>query len=243
MPHLGFLQVLGKESFLERGIKTASPFFWGPGDQAFLEQRLPRIEDMHNRKQPFFATLLTVGTHHPYAVTATDIEEFGGPRNAAVAVADRAVDGFLQQLQARGILDDTLVMVTSDESHGIPGHWLGGNWGLFFALAPDLDGGVREEVFSTMDIPNSILDYLGLFPGQQSHLGRSLFRQHDQARTLMFSSSTVKMLGRDGRIHHCTRRIISNGSGLAERCQTISSPSGRLFERGCVTVYPWPVTE
>ena len=236
MPHLGFRQVLGRESFPERGIKTASPFSWGPGDQAFFEQSLPRIETLHSSKQPFFATLLTVGTHHPYAVTATDIEEFGGPRNAAVAVADQAVDGFLQQLQARGILDDTLVMVTSDESHGIPGHWLGGNWGLFFALAPELEGGVAEEVFSTMDIPNSILDYLGLFPGQQTHLGRSLFRQHDQARTLMFSSSTVKMLDRNGRIYHCTRRIISNGSGLAERCQTISSPSGRLFERDYVSL-------
>ncbi|MCY4428100.1 MAG: LTA synthase family protein [Halieaceae bacterium] len=236
MPHLGFRQVLGKQSFPQRAIKTASPFLWGPGDQAFYEQSLTRIESLHSSKQPFFATLLTVGTHHPYAVTAADIEEFGGPRNAAVAVADRAVDGFLQQLQARGILDDTLVMVTSDESHGIPGHWLGNNWGLLFALAPDLAGSVAGEVFSTMDIPNSILDYLGLFPGQQTHLGRSLFRQHDQARTLMFSDWMVKMLDRDGRIHHCARRIISDGSGLAERCQTISSPSGRLFERDYVSL-------
>ena len=234
MPHLGFRQVLGKESFPKRRIKTASPFSWGPGDQAFYEQSLPRIETLRSSKQPFFATLLTVGTHHPYAVTAADIEEFGGPRNAAVAVADQAVDGFLQQLQARGILDDTLVMVTSDESHGIPGHWLGLRWGLFFALAPELEGGVTEEVFSTMDIPNSILDYLGFFPGQQTRLGRSLFRQHDQARTLMFSDWTVKMLDRDGHIHDCSKRIISDGSRLAERCQTKSSPSGRLFERNYV---------
>lgn len=231
MPQLGFEQVTGEEGYPDRGAESGTGFSWGPDDDAFFQQSIPRLQALQAQGQPYFATLLTVGTHYPYGVTAQQIEEHGDPRAAAVAAADAAVDHFLQQLQARGLLEDTLVIVTNDESHGIPGHWLGKNWGLLFALAPDLQSSISTEIFSSIDIPNSILDYLGLYPQQRTHLGRSLFRQHDQRRAIMLGGDTLKMLDADGLVHSCTNRVARDGSNLADECVTMKSESGRLFDR------------
>jgi hypothetical protein len=231
MPQLGYQQLVGREGFADSGVESGTGFSWGPDDQAFFRQTLPRIEVLHRQEKPFFATLLTVGTHYPYAVTADQITEYGNPLAAAVAAADKALDRLLRELEARNILDDTLVIVTNDESHGMPGHWLGQNWGLFFALAPDLAPGQTAEIHSSIDVPNTILDYLGLFPEQRTHLGRSLFRQHTESRAIMFSGSTLKMLDNNGLVHSCTNRVARDGSNLASECVTMESRSGGLFER------------
>jgi len=231
MPQLGFAQLVGKEGFTESRVKWDTGFSWGPDDDTFFQQTVPRLQALQAQDKPFFATLLTVGTHYPYAVTAQQIEKYGDPRAAAVVAADVALDNFLQRLRELGLLEDTLVIVTNDESHGIPGHWLGQNWGLLFALAPDLAAGQTDEIFSSIDIANSILDYLGLFPAQRTHLGRSVFRQHDDSRSFMLASSTLKMVDTDGLVHSCTRRVARDGSNLAKECVTMQSTSGRLFER------------
>jgi hypothetical protein len=231
MPQLGFEEVVGDEGFPDRGVESGTGFSWGPTDDAFFQQSLDKVEKLHGQPKPFFATLLTVGTHYPYGVTRAEVDVYGDPRLASVAAADRALTRFLAGMEERGMLEDTLVIVTSDESHGIPGHWLSKNWGLFFALAPDLAPEENPEVFSSIDIPNSILDYLGLYPEHRTHLGRSLFRRHQQSRSIMLAGPTLKMLDDDGRVHSCTQRVARDGSNLDRECVTMASPSGRLFDR------------
>ena len=230
MPKLGFQQVLGQESFLNSTSTVDTGFDWGPTDDEFFEQAIPKIRALDEKAQPWFATLLTVGTHYPYGVSAKQIKQSGSPRDAAVKAADSALASFLDALDAEGILEDTLVVVTSDESHGVPGHWLGKNWGLFFALAPDLLAGMQQEVHSSIDIPNSILDYLGYFPAERTRQGRSVFRSHVSQRRLMFSASTLRQLDEDGVVHSCTQRVRPDGSNLAQECLTLRSQSGRLFD-------------
>lgn len=230
MPQLGFEKVVGKEGFADRGAEPGTGFSWGPTDEAFFRQAVPKIEALQASGQPWFATLLTVGTHYPYGVTDEEIEAAGAPRDAAVMAADRALEQLLVSLQEKGLLEDTLVIVTSDESHGLPGHWLGKNWGLFFALAPDLNPGEQIEIHSSIDIPNSILDYLQLFPQQRTAQGRSIFRRHDAGRSLMFAAATLRERDEEGLIVSCTGRVRRDGSNLDRECISLRSASGRLFD-------------
>ena len=228
MPNVGFQQVKGRKSFPEQGL----PGSWGATDEVFFAQVVPELQRLDMGAKPWFATLLTVGTHYPFAATAAEIRRHGSARRAVVAEADAALHELLGRLKDSGILEDTLVVVTSDESHGVPGHWLGQNWGLFFALAPDLAGEVRTDVHAAIDTANSILDYLGLYPGQRSLHGRSVFRRYAGGRNILFSGWTVKMLDSEGHIHSCSRRRgFPVAAALERECTSLQSKSGRLFDR------------
>jgi phosphoglycerol transferase MdoB-like AlkP superfamily enzyme len=115
MPRLGFETVDGKNWFPHNDSWVG----WGPDDRTFLSRSLERIDSLQQSKQPWFLTLMTAGTHHPYAVPEGFSSRY--PRDsmqAALELLDGALVEFFDGLEARGILDDTLVIVTSDESSG-----------------------------------------------------------------------------------------------------------------------------
>ena len=62
MPRAGFQQVLGNDWFQEYYVRND----WGVDDRAFLEQAAAMVESLAAARQPWFLTLLSVGTHHPF---------------------------------------------------------------------------------------------------------------------------------------------------------------------------------
>ena len=131
-------------------------------------------------------SLLTVGTHQPYAVPDDLAARFPSRKEATVDLLDQAVADFVNQLRSDGVLEDTLVIITSDESHGSPlADWIS-SWGLALVLAPDQAAlpRIKGGGHGLVDITPSILDYLGLsIPG--SVIGRSLFRQYERPREMV----------------------------------------------------------
>ena len=71
------------------------------------------IRTLNTKSKPWFLTLLTVGTHHPYIVP----DDFKAPGERqddytrALLLLDQAVGEFYAALAAEGILDDTLGIV------------------------------------------------------------------------------------------------------------------------------------
>ncbi|GAH82717.1 unnamed protein product, partial [marine sediment metagenome] len=94
---------------------------WGPDDKAFFEQAADFIENLNKKPNPWFLTLLTVGTHHPSAVPEELVEKFSSRKEAAIVYLDQALGDFFKRLKDSGILDDTLVLFVTDESHGVTG--------------------------------------------------------------------------------------------------------------------------
>ncbi len=192
MKRIGFGEVLGEEWF----EPDSGVFFtrWGINDRDFLLQSLRKIGELNERRRrsrergesaPWFLTLLTVGTHHPYTLP----DDYAGgeglpPKLRSVAFLDDAVDLFLSRLEEEGVLEDTLVILTSDESHGMNADiLLAGNWGLCVALPPRKHGtppvsAVNEGLFGLADLPLSILDYAGLAASADAIGGRSIFRDY-----------------------------------------------------------------
>jgi hypothetical protein len=198
MPLAGFHQSHGREWF---GASYA-PSGWGVDDRAFFEQAEAMVETLAGGERPWFLTLLNVGSHHPYVLPddfAPDVEP--AFRRSALYL-DRAFSAFYRRLEARGLLDDALVLITSDESFGLSGFLvepltkiLSQNWGFLVARLPERRNEVVREPFGLVDLPLSILDYLGLAERGAHFFGRSVFRRYDAGRWLFFANVNLRSNG------------------------------------------------
>lgn len=202
MPHIGFDATHGLEWFSNSNYLE---FPWGKDDKAFFEGALDYVGQLKKQKQPWMLTLLTVGTHQPYSAPEDYLQRYETPKQAAVGYLDDALDEFLSGLERQGILKDTLVVITSDESHGIDGVRLASSWGFNLTLAPEqaqlprLNAGVYGHV----DLSTSILDYFDL-PVPTALSGRSLFRDYDSGREIMsFTNGKLRYHNGQGIFSEC----------------------------------------
>ncbi|OMH33613.1 LTA synthase family protein [Motiliproteus sp. MSK22-1] len=216
MSAIGFQDVNGKNWFSRQYI----PFGWGPDDMAFFEQAVDKITQLDTQPEPWFLTLLTIGTHHPYAVPDKLAQHYVNRKQAAVAYLDRALGPFMDRLNQMGVPKDTLIIFTSDESHGVKGQPYGNNWGLNLMMGVGIKPGIHSGIYGLSDLSISILDYLGLSEKGSEMIGRSLFRHYDQPRSMLFHSVMGFQLEHEGSVVGC------NSAGNCSRYET---QNGKLF--------------
>ncbi|MBC3271256.1 LTA synthase family protein [Pseudomonas sp. SWRI81] len=202
MPHIGFDATHGLEWFSNSNYLE---FPWGKDDKAFFEGALDYVGQLKKHQQPWMLTLLTVGTHQPYSAPEDYLERYETPKQAAVGYLDDALDQFLLGLERQGILKDTLVVITSDESHGIDGVRLASSWGFNLTLAPEQAQLPRLNVgvYGHVDLSTSILDYFDL-PVPSALSGRSLFRDYESGREIMsFTNGKLRYHNGQGIFSEC----------------------------------------
>lgn len=229
LPKSGFNLVYGAEKFEpEYGRNN-----WGIYDDGLYKKAAEEIEELSKKDKPWFVSLFTVTTHHPYTLPANfDSSKDASPRLRAFQFADEAIRGLLEKLSAAGHLNNTLVLITSDESSGtldIDGpkvamlNDLSENWGLMIALTPEQAKGRIDETFQQADIAISILDYLGINDKKGSLIGRSLFRTYKEKRPFYFANlykNRIYEYDENGILKICDERFINcqaydtNGSSL-----------------------------
>ena len=220
MPHIGFDATLGLEWFTNASYLD---FPWGKDDKAFFEGALDYVGQLKKQKNPWMLTLLTVGTHQPYSAPEEYLQRYDTPKQAAVAYLDDALGQFLAGLERQGVLKDTLVMITSDESHGIDGVRLASSWGFNLTLAPEQAQlpRVKPGVYGHVDLTTSVLDYFAL-PVPAALSGRSLFRDYDSGREIMsFTNGKLRYHNGLGTFTECD---------FQQRCRDYSS-AGFIAER------------
>jgi len=160
--------------------------------------------------RPFFAFLNYMDAHTPYIPPApfdsmfvrpgmdlspvarhpeNSVEEMLGQRalyDGAIAYLDREIGRIFEDLRSRGVLDHTLVIVTSDHGeqfgeHGLIGHGDSLYWPVLHVplvmVFPDrLPAGTRIAAAASLrDLPATVLDLLG-FGLIEAFPGRSLAR-------------------------------------------------------------------
>lgn len=202
MPHIGFDATHGLEWFSNSNYLE---FPWGKDDKAFFEGALDYVGQLKKQKKPWMLTLLTVGTHQPYSAPEDYLERYDTPKQAAVGYLDDALGQFLRGLERQGILKDTLLVITSDESHGIDGVRLASSWGFNLMLAPEQDQlpRVKAGVYGHVDLSASILDYFAL-PVPSALSGRSLFRDYETGREIMsFTNDKLRYHDGQGTLTEC----------------------------------------
>lgn len=215
MPHIGFDSVHGQEWFSN---KNYLPFRWGKDDRAFFEGAQKYVKQLRKQKQPWMLTLLTVGTHQPYSAPQRYLQRYDTTKQAAVAYLDDALDAFLVNLERQGVLKDTLVVITSDESHGIDGVRLASSWGFSLVLAPEQAQlpRLKQGTYGHVDMATSLLDYFAL-PIPAALSGRSLFRDYDTGREMIaYTNGMLRYHDGHGTLTECDfqqrcRRYASQG--------------------------------
>jgi len=203
MPNIGFQEVHGDEWFADPGEDS---FEWGVTDAAFFQGARHYISGLQANKRPWLLTLLTVGTHQPYSVPDEVADQYPSRKEAAVAMLDRAVSGFINDLRRDGVLDDTLLLLTSDESHGHElAEWVC-SWGIGIVLAPERERLPRMhgDTFALMDITASVLDYFQLdIPA--SVIGRSFFRDYAEPREMVaYTAGKLRWHTSGDLLYECT---------------------------------------
>ncbi len=114
----GYDTALGWTEWAEQGFKSHG--WWGLSDTDLFEQAFKTIEDYWQDKRRFNVTLLTLGTHLP-GFTYRDCPNYKNdpedPYLNAIHCTDYLLGRFVEQLEKKGILEDTVLYIQGD--HGV----------------------------------------------------------------------------------------------------------------------------
>jgi len=206
-----YLAARGVQAVLDAdSIPGEEIFSWGIGDQLMFQAALDWIDQAP--RQAFHAMLWTIETHHPYiADTASprfDVADTELSRYlSAIESADRRIGWLYEQLVARGLDQNTLVVVTGDHGEVFGQHnQRVHSFGVYdenvrvplVMIHPKLREGDRRErvtpVCQQIDIAPTILGLLGE-ASPASWQGGDLFRAGALPRAYFYSVSNEVQLG------------------------------------------------
>jgi phosphoglycerol transferase MdoB-like AlkP superfamily enzyme len=201
-PSYGF-----EHTLFEADFQMTEQIGWGLNDRDFLQQMVPRLEQM---KRPFGAWLITLSLHHPFEdfpdahkelrLGSIEGTSFGNYLHT-MHFFDRALEDFRASLARDGLLDDSLLVVFGDHDAGFARDaglartmGFGGDevaWTLndrvpLFIRVPRADraaalAGPRHRPAGQTDFAPTLLALLGIDPSPLPFLGRNLLGGHDEA--------------------------------------------------------------
>lgn len=175
LANVGFEHAFTQESIA--GGAWAKLGYLGVDDRAMVAPAVDWMRRQSQQGRPFFASLLTIATHHPY-VSPGNIQPVHDARQAreayvkAVRDTDAVVAEVFAALRKHGLLDNTLVVVTGDHGEAFAEHGqiahngVGYEEGIRVPLilqgpmlgAPRVVGGLRQH----LDIMPTVLDVAGI---------------------------------------------------------------------------------
>jgi len=172
------------------------PLGWSIGDNSFFRQSADIIGE---QKKPFYSFLITLSSHHPYALPARyqklDIGSFKGTMFGdylqAVHYVDESLGNFIEKLKQEGVWNNTIFLFYGDHDNSIR------DWAPFEQLLGHpmneierqqvlrevpfivhLPGGghagVYHNVGGQLDVSPTIMHLLGLSSADQHKVGTPL---------------------------------------------------------------------
>lgn len=139
---------------------------WGIWDEPFLQYF---AKQMNTFKQPFYTTLFTVSSHHPYNLPEGYENKFkSGPHpvHRTIGYTDYALKRFFKTASAMPWFKNTLFVITADHASAeinVPEY--NSAWGYFsipvFFYSPNENGGgLKPEIIQQIDIMPTLLGQL-----------------------------------------------------------------------------------
>jgi hypothetical protein len=180
----GFDATLGINHWRSVGL-TERKGTWGLSDADLFKQSLNEIQKLRNIGEPYNLTLLTIGTHLPgyrYEECAP-YQHSDAKFLQALHCTDQLVAQWLDALRLRGVMDDTLVLLTADHQ-AFPNHDMKSLFGEdaisdkrlpFIAMGAGVPKNF-SSVGAQYDLAPTVLDMLDISHNAQFSLGRSLLR-------------------------------------------------------------------
>jgi phosphoglycerol transferase MdoB-like AlkP superfamily enzyme len=152
---------------------------WGIWDEEFLQYTARTV---NQKKQPFFATLFTLTSHHPYPVPERYKAKFPEgplPIEKCIAYTDYSLRRFFETAKTMPWFKNTLFVFSADHTSISKDPFYMNKCGnnsipiIYYMPGSDLTG-MDSTITQQIDIQPSILDYIN-YPGEQFCFGTSVF--------------------------------------------------------------------
>ena len=175
---------------------------WGINDEEFLQFAIKKVSESH---KPFFATLFTLSTHHPFVMPERYKETFPKgvhPIMELIGYSDNALRKFFENAEKQDWYKDTIFVLVADHINGAVQPFYQNSIGrhsipmMIFDPNGTLFGNMSNVVMQQVDIMPTLLDICG-FDEECFMVGASVF--DDQAPRFAISvSNNIYQLIKDG---------------------------------------------
>ena len=141
---------------------------WGIFDEEFLQLYASRLNAL---PEPFFSSVFTLSSHHPYTVPERYRQKFAAaptPLLKSISYADYALGRFFQTIETMPWYKHTLFLFVADHTAITESRVYGTKAGIyriplvFYHPGKNDLKGVSKRVTQQADITPSVLDYLGI---------------------------------------------------------------------------------
>lgn len=101
--------------------------YLGLDDRALIKPTIQWMKHQRKNNTPYFASLLTVITHHPYAspgnaVPISNTREANKSYKEAVRYTDQVVKELFEKMRTEGLLENTIFVITGDHGEAFGEH-------------------------------------------------------------------------------------------------------------------------
>lgn len=155
---------------------------WGIFDEPYLQYF---ANELNKKETPFFSTVFTISSHHPYTIPAEHLGKFPKgtlPMHEVVGYTDYALKKFFETAKNMPWYNNTLFIITADHStHSEQAKYNTpiGRFAiptLIFDPSKELKG-EYNALFQQIDIAPSLLGWLGI-PTKSIAFGRNIFNKN-----------------------------------------------------------------
>lgn len=153
---------------------------WGIYDEPYLQYFISQLNKM---PQPFFSTVFTLSSHHPYKIPEKYKNKFPEgdlPILESIGYADYALGKFFESAAKQPWFQNTIFVLTADHTSLTNHPFYKTNVGryaipiIYYAPGDTTVRGISDRITQQADIAPSLLDYLG-YPNKFIAFGNSVF--------------------------------------------------------------------
>ncbi len=191
------------ERFPEATQTQAFDGHWGLYDEEALQFAVRQVGTF---KEPWFATMFTISTHHPYRVPPRYVDSLPkGSReiHQSVAYVDLAVRRFFDEARKQPWFENTLFVITGDHTPPMRSARYDSPIGRYMVPTllyhpagrlPTLD---QQRIVQHVDLFPTILDFAGVRPTKVPLFGHSLFSAQ-AGEAVLTTDETYWIVRKDG---------------------------------------------
>jgi len=208
---IGFDDYFGLDQYPD---KNDFDGMWGVWDEPFFKFFGDKLNTFH---QPFFASIFSVSSHHPFEVP----EKYKGrfPKGAApivevVGYTDFALRELFKQISASPWFSNTLFVITADHTNQSIMKEFQNDFGsysipvIFYKPGSDMKG-VKKKIAQQVDIMPTVLNYLN-FDEEYIAFGNDLFDEGSESFGFNTNGSNYHLYMKD----HILEMVDRKSAGL-----------------------------
>ena len=172
---------------------------WGIWDEPFLQFMAKRLSDT---KQPFFSTVFTLNTHHPFTIPdkyKSTFHQSGHPLLNCIAYLDLSLSHFFDAAKNQPWFKNTLFVITADHTAPIAENGPYSSMDdyripiVFYKYGSTSLKGLNTAIASQIDILPSILSLLN-YPYPYYSIGTSLFAPVDKRFAITYTGGIYQYI-------------------------------------------------